>query len=247
MVDHREDTGQRGGRRPRLTVFRLGILVAVLTVIVSSVVLALGYSGGSPTVPVLNTPVPRVDLTNLISGAEGISDASLQGKAVILNFWASWCAPCQSEMPTLEAAHRALGNRVTFIGVDEQDGRQAATSFLRSVGVTYGNGFDPNGAAGQSFSTSRGLRAHISSAVVASSISRRVRSRGQVFARACDACSACRRAHCKSRAAATSRIHRRRQQAASTATRTAPSVPRCRRDALAALTGSGCSPSSPVR
>jgi hypothetical protein len=55
------------------------------------------------------------------------------------------------EMPALEAAHRELANRVTFIGIDEQDGRQAATSFLRSVGVSYSNGFDPNGAVGQSF------------------------------------------------------------------------------------------------
>jgi hypothetical protein len=54
-------------------------------------------------------------------------------------------------MPTLEAAHRELGNRVTFIGIDEEDSRHAATTFLRSVGVTYSNGFDPSGAVGHSF------------------------------------------------------------------------------------------------
>ena len=54
-------------------------------------------------------------------------------------------------MPILQAVHRELGNRVTFIGIDEKDTRQAATSFLRSVGVTYSNGFDPNGTVGLSF------------------------------------------------------------------------------------------------
>jgi thiol-disulfide isomerase/thioredoxin len=152
MVSRRQDPGQRRGRRRRLTVFRLGISVVVLAVIVSSVVLALGYSGNSPTVPVLNTPVPPVHLANLVRGAPAISNASLQGGAVVLNFWGSWCPPCQAEMPTLQAAHRELGNRVTFIGIDEDDSRRAATKFLRSVGVTYGNGFDPNGAVGQSFS-----------------------------------------------------------------------------------------------
>jgi thiol-disulfide isomerase/thioredoxin len=125
--------------------------VVVLAAIVSSVVLALGYSDGSPTVPVMNTPVPPVHLANLMLGAAPISNASFQGSAVVVNFWGSWCPPCQAEMPTLQAAHRELGNRVTFIGIDEQDTRQAATSFLRSVGVTYSVGFDPNGTVGHSF------------------------------------------------------------------------------------------------
>jgi thiol-disulfide isomerase/thioredoxin len=125
--------------------------VAVLAAIVSSVVLALRYSGDSPTVPVLNTPVPPVHLASLMPGAEPISNASFQGSAVVVNFWGSWCPPCQAEMPTLQAAHRELGNRVIFIGIDEHDTRQAATSFLRSAGVTYSNGFDPNGTVGHSF------------------------------------------------------------------------------------------------
>ncbi len=151
MVNRRQDRGQGCGRRRRSTVFRLGMSAALLAAIVSSVILALGYSGGSPSVPVLNTPVPPVHLANLMPGAPAISDASLQGSAVVVNFWGSWCAPCQAEMPTLQAAHRELGNRVTFIGIDEQDTREAATSFLRSVGVTYSNGFDPNGTVGHSF------------------------------------------------------------------------------------------------
>src|SRR5271170_2564892 len=122
MVDRRQDSGQEGGRKRRSTVLRLGILLAVLAVIVTSVILALGYSGGSPTVTLLNTAVPRFDLANLIPGAPGISTASLQGRAVVLNFWGSWCPPCQREMPTLQAAHRELGARVTFIGIDEEDG-----------------------------------------------------------------------------------------------------------------------------
>jgi thiol-disulfide isomerase/thioredoxin len=151
MVDRQRDPRRGGGRSRRFKVLQLGIPVAVLAVIVSSVVLAVSYSGSSPTVPVLDTPVPRVDLANVISGAPGVSNAVFRGSAVVLNFWGSWCPPCRSEMPTLQAAHRELGNRVIFIGIDEEDTRQAATSFLRSVGVTYSNGFDPNSAVGRSF------------------------------------------------------------------------------------------------
>ncbi len=151
MVDRRRNSGHGEGRRRRLTRFRLGISVVAVAVIVSSVVLAVSYSGVSPTVPVLNIAVPRVDLANVIPGAPSISMASLHGRAVVVNFWGSWCPPCVKEMPTLQAAHRKLGSRVVFIGIDEEDTRQAAISFLHSVGVTYSNGFDGNGSVGRSF------------------------------------------------------------------------------------------------
>jgi cytochrome c biogenesis protein CcmG/thiol:disulfide interchange protein DsbE len=57
-------------------------------------------------------------------------------------------------MPTFQAAHRALGDQVTFIGVDEQDTRSDAVAFLRRVGVNYGNLFDGNGAVSRAFSLS---------------------------------------------------------------------------------------------
>lgn len=124
---------------------------AVVVAIALSVTLALGSSGGSPGVPALNVRVPRVNVPNLISGAPAISTAALDGRAVVLNFWGSWCPPCQEEMPTLQAAHQKLGDRVTFIGVDEHDGRAAALRFLHSVGVTYTVGFDGNARVASTF------------------------------------------------------------------------------------------------
>ncbi len=86
MVDRRRDPGHGEGRRRRLTRLRLGICAVAVAVIVSSVVLAVSYSGVSPTVRVLNIPVPRVDLANVIPGAPSISMASLRGHAVVVNF-----------------------------------------------------------------------------------------------------------------------------------------------------------------
>jgi thiol-disulfide isomerase/thioredoxin len=119
---------------------------------VTSVVLALEVSGGSPRLVLMNVPAPRFTLPGVEPGSPAISPAAFAGRAVVLNFWASWCPPCQAEMPTFQAAHRALGNQVTFIGVDEQDSRPSAMAFLRHVGVTYGNGFDGNGAVSEAFS-----------------------------------------------------------------------------------------------
>jgi thiol-disulfide isomerase/thioredoxin len=127
-------------------------MAAVLALTVTSVVFALEYSGGSPKLVLMNVPVPRFAVPGLVPDSPGISPEVFEGRAVVLNFWASWCPPCQAEMPTLQAAHRALGNQVVFIGVDEQDSRSSAIAFLRHVGVTYGNGFDGNGAVSQAFS-----------------------------------------------------------------------------------------------
>jgi thiol-disulfide isomerase/thioredoxin len=125
--------------------------LAALAVIVPATVLALEYSGNSPTVTGLNIPVPRVHLSSVIPGSSNITPATFGGKAVVLNFWASWCPPCQQEMPMFEAVHRQLGNRVSFVGIDESDTRSSAIAMIHQLGVTYPNGFDGNGDAGLTF------------------------------------------------------------------------------------------------
>jgi len=69
----------------------------------------------------------------------------LRGKPVVVNVWASWCAPCRTEMPLLERAARTYEGRVTFLGVASRDDRRDAASFLDEVGVTYPNVFDASG------------------------------------------------------------------------------------------------------
>src|SRR3546814_5735420 len=81
--------------------------------------------------------VSRRDCDRLLVG--------LQGKPVVVNDWASWCAPCRTEMPLLERPARTYEGRVTFLGVASRDDRQDAAAFLDDVGVTYPNVFDVSG------------------------------------------------------------------------------------------------------
>ena len=64
--------------------------------------------------------------------------ASLRGRPIVLNFWASWCQPCTQELPVLERAWRAYRSEgVLVLGMDTQDVTQDALHFVRRYGVTY--------------------------------------------------------------------------------------------------------------
>lgn len=83
---------------------------------------------------------------------ETISLADLQGKGVVLNFWASWCAPCRDEATLLEAMwRREKGNGIVFIGLDYLDQEPAAKAYLAEFDVTYPNGPDLQSAAARRY------------------------------------------------------------------------------------------------
>ncbi len=91
----------------------------------------------------------RGDLPNValrcLSTPTTVELAAVRGIPVLVNLWASWCVPCQREMPLLQAAHEATGARMLFLGVDTADERASALDFLASVGVTYPQLTDPSG------------------------------------------------------------------------------------------------------
>jgi peroxiredoxin len=67
-----------------------------------------------------------------------VSLASLRGKAVVLNFWASWCIPCKSEAKSLESAwSRYRGDGVEFVGVDFHDVTGDARRFVTAHKLTF--------------------------------------------------------------------------------------------------------------
>jgi cytochrome c biogenesis protein CcmG, thiol:disulfide interchange protein DsbE len=73
--------------------------------------------------------------------------ASLRGRVVVLNFWASWCYPaCYEEAPVLERGWRAYRERgVVVLGVDIQDKDEAARTFIRDFSLTFKNSPDRGG------------------------------------------------------------------------------------------------------
>lgn len=74
-----------------------------------------------------------------------VSLASFRGKPVVLNFWASWCAPCRKEMPAFQAVAERVNRQVAFVGLNHQDSRRLALELLAETGVAYPSGYDPGG------------------------------------------------------------------------------------------------------
>ena len=74
---------------------------------------------------------------------------ALRGHPVVVNKWASWCAPCRAEFPELQRAGLAYGKRVAFLGVNSNDDRGDASRFLQRYPVTYPSYSDRHSAIAQ--------------------------------------------------------------------------------------------------
>jgi cytochrome c biogenesis protein CcmG, thiol:disulfide interchange protein DsbE len=72
-----------------------------------------------------------------------VSLSGYAGKPLIVNFFASWCPPCQGETPLLAKFYRGEHGRVAMVGLDENDTVAAAVKFIAAHGVSYPIGWDP--------------------------------------------------------------------------------------------------------
>jgi cytochrome c biogenesis protein CcmG, thiol:disulfide interchange protein DsbE len=118
---------------------RLKIVLQVAAVSVVALLLALlGWQVfQKDKKPDLGRAAPLFTLPHL-GNDEELSLASLRGKVVVLNFWASWCNPCKGEAPLLESVwNRYKDKGVVVVGVDAQDFDVDAQRFVDNAGITY--------------------------------------------------------------------------------------------------------------
>ncbi len=86
-----------------------------------------------------NTLAP--DFEMLDGEGNKIKLSSFRGKPTVLNFWASWCPPCKSEMPAFEKAYKEFGDEINFVMLNSTDGSretvEIAKEFIKGAGYTF--------------------------------------------------------------------------------------------------------------
>ena len=103
-------------------------------------------NGAPPPSPREGFSAPAFSLPTRDERTLALTD--LRGQVVVLNFWASWCVPCQAEMPAREATHQALRSQgLVILGVNTtfQDDELAARAFADRLGISFATVFDHSG------------------------------------------------------------------------------------------------------
>jgi cytochrome c biogenesis protein CcmG, thiol:disulfide interchange protein DsbE len=130
----------------------LAALAAVLAAaVVPQVALAALHAGET---------APAFDLPHL-EGGGSVSLASLHGKPVYLNFFASWCAPCNDEAPAISSLYKKYhGRGLVVVGIDEQESPNKGSEFVKQHSLSYPAVGDEDGKAGEAYGAI-GLPIHI--------------------------------------------------------------------------------------
>jgi thiol-disulfide isomerase/thioredoxin len=118
---------------------------AAAALVAVGVVVARGGSGTAVAMPVYSASKGRIEFSgdDPVTGRE-VDLAAYQGKAVVVNIWASWCTGCNAEAPDLRRLAQ-LHPEAQLVGVDYQDTRGEAKSFYRRWGLSHPSVFDPHG------------------------------------------------------------------------------------------------------
>lgn len=138
--------------RLRWGVFSALLLLAGSAWTIASRVPAAATTGGRIPSPRPGFLAPDFTLDRL--DGEPLTLSDLRGKAVVLNLWASWCPPCQAEMPALQAAFEQDGGRglvVVALNTTFQDREAGAAAFVEQYGLTFPIVLDRDGSTSRQY------------------------------------------------------------------------------------------------
>ena len=125
-------------------------IVAVF-IVAAAVISVISSPGSSASTSHTDPAAPAFTLAPLGGSGQRISLSQYRGKPLIVNFWASWCSPCQQETPLLAQWYKQQHGRVDLVGLDENDSAADALKFAHAKGITYPIGTDAALAAASAY------------------------------------------------------------------------------------------------
>lgn len=128
-------------------IFTVALAVLAVLLVAAAVLIWSGAFAGKPDATQTQvTPAPDFTVTTIDGQNVKLSD--FRGKPVVLNFWASWCGPCKSEMPAFQAAYWEKGSQVQFMMVNltgSSETVETASGFIADEGYTFPVFYDTAG------------------------------------------------------------------------------------------------------
>ena len=114
--------------------------------------LAFALASTAPALAIPRTGDPAPPFSLKTADGKSVGDASLRGKPVYLNFFATWCGPCRVETPSIVALSKKYAARgLRVVGVDVGEGASKAQGFARDFGVPYVLAIDPDSTTRASY------------------------------------------------------------------------------------------------
>ena len=102
-----------------------------------------------PNLEPMKDQAPTPDFTLPDPAGKKVSLKDFRGKLIMLNFWATWCAPCREEMPTMERLYQEFKNKgFVIVAVNVKDNKKDALAFIKELKLTYPVVFDSDDAVG---------------------------------------------------------------------------------------------------
>jgi cytochrome c biogenesis protein CcmG/thiol:disulfide interchange protein DsbE len=127
------------------------VIVSFVILVVFLALIAWGLRRAMSGPITVGDPVPSISMVSF--DGQTFRTEDLAGKVIVLNFWASWCKPCEQEAADLESAYQYFkdDSDVVFLGLAWTDTEPNALEYLRRFGITYPNGPDLRTSVSQMF------------------------------------------------------------------------------------------------